>query len=347
MLQHIYKISPVQKQKKRPVHPVFIPFAGCERRCVFCAQDIQTGQQTKEMQEIYARTKTKLEAQVSESNNHQPFELAFYGGTFTALPLEWQNKWLQLAKEYKEIGLLSAFRCSTRPDKINTEILDRLNHFGMQTIELGVQSFDTNALMASERGYSGEQAKAACEQVKASGFNLVIQLMPGMPGSTVSVFEQDMKTSEAISPTAMRLYPCLVLKGTALARVWQKGGYLPWDTDTTIEALAKAAQRLWQLNIPVIRIGLAPEQGLEDNILAGPWHPALGNSITGKAFYLWIKNILDSLPNPLLHLNIPRNVQGAFWGQKGNLKPYYNALGITRNNIKFWDCSLVRFITTY
>ncbi len=343
MLQPFYSLPPYLKQKQKNIHPIFIPFAGCATRCIFCAQNVQSGQMLCNMDDIYRAAQKQINQLLYKHSFEPKPELAFFGGTFTCLSQKWQEKWLNLAGLAKDKEKISGVRCSTRPDAISAKHLAWLKGQGMQTIELGVQSFDDRSLFAANRGYTGEVAAQACQKVLNAGLNLVIQLMPGLPGCSPDVFACDIRRIIELKPAAVRIYPCLVLKETRLAEIWQEGNFQPWSLQECENHLGQALKLLWQANIPVIRLGLAPEQGLADNILAGPWHPALGGAVQAQALYLWVQEKLTKLPGRVLGLNIPKASQGSFWGLNGNLKPAYQALGINSGNVCFWLWPIWRF----
>lgn len=339
-MQDFYSITPIFKQKNLQIVPVFIPFAGCKKRCIFCAQHYQTGRASKDLDNVFSITQNMLESAFQKKE--KIFELAFYGGTFTLLPDLYQEKLLALGHKYIKKGVVSSLRCSTRPDAVTPEQLLQLKKFGVKTVELGVQSFNDHALNLSGRGYSGQQAEDACRQVKQAGLDLVVQLMPGMPGVDAEIFRLDVNKSISLSPGAMRLYPCLVIDNTPLAKLWRRGEFAPWNAEETKKELGMALRDLWTAKIPVIRIGLAPEESLLPHILDGPWHPAMGNQIQAQAFYLWLKDKIKCLPGRLIGLNIPSRLQGAFWGHRGELKQAYEILGVTPKTTSYWKWPLIR-----
>ncbi|MDR2503012.1 MAG: radical SAM protein [Deltaproteobacteria bacterium] len=313
-----------------PVFPVFIPFAGCAGRCVFCSQERQTGTETRPLDSL----RRDLEA-------HPPAmrpvpELAFYGGTFTALPLKEQEAFLTLAAKLKAAGSICRTRCSTRPDALKPPLLARLAALGLDCLELGIQSFSAAPLQASRRGYSPETALRACRLAQEAGLELGVQLMPGMPGMEPEHFQRDMELCLELRPSLLRLYPCLVLEGTALAQDWKNGAYTPWSLELIMELLPPAILRLWRRGIRVIRLGLAPEEGLEPCILAGPRHPALGQRLRSRALFLHMK---EKLPPPqhmsTLELHAPNRCQGEFFGHRGELKEAYARLGLTPDRVRW------------
>ena len=390
--------EPQHPAHKARILPVFLPFAGCPQRCVFCDQAAQTGQAPEPLDALYHRLEALLSqppavdasagsspgsslsatrnaasnvdlgdpcgffdhapsaprnaapgatpgadlgkspAQRSAENPQPAQELAFYGGTFTALPEPWPRRFMELAGRFLASGRLSRIRCSTRPDAVDPARLAELKALGLSLVELGVQSFDDTALLASQRGYNGQTAQRACRAVGEAGLSLGIQLMPGLPGHTPAAFQADVAQAAAFAPELTRLYPCLVLAGTPLAEAWRAGAYAPWGLDTAVEQLALALPVLWAAGVPTARMGLAEQQGL--TVLAGPRHPALGQMARSAALLALVRQRLAELAqkgiiqrSPTV-LALPRRLQGEALGHKNALAPHYAALGLT---LHFWD----------
>ncbi len=333
---------PEPRNSAHVIYPVFIPFAGCARRCIFCAQTAQTGQAERTAQAALAGLAQALKLRAVQGG--APVELAFYGGTFSALPLAEQLACLELAAELREKGLLCALRCSTRPDAIDEKILARFKEYGLNTVELGVQSFSPAALAASGRAYDGALAVRACEMVREYGLVLGIQLLPGLPGSSPEDFLRDIETTAGLAPDFARLYPCLVLEGTGLAELWRAGSYAPWELEPCLDRLAAALPRLWNAGIKVVRLGLAQEQSLAGQILAGPVHPNLGGRARARALLDLVRNALAAFGKTPQALYCPRRFQGEIWGQSGELKPIYAGLDLLPEKLHWWDEDYFRLL---
>jgi histone acetyltransferase (RNA polymerase elongator complex component) len=320
-----------------PVHPVFIPFAGCPVRCVFCSQEAQSG--TSHTHNNVLASKVLAEIAQLASTGKPPVELAFYGGTFTALPLELMETFLSAANRLKEQALLSAVRCSTRPDALSMELLLKLKALGLETVELGVQSFCAEPLAASQRGYSPETAGQACHMVLEAGLRLGIQLMPGMPGMREKHFLYDLERCAAIRPDFARLYPCLVLEGTVLAELWRKKLFTPWPLEMVLELLPEGLLTLWRKGVKIIRMGLAPQKGLPERILDGPAHPALGQILRSRALFKFIaEKIRDSgSGESAWTLHAPKRFQGEFFGHGRELAENYARIRLNPADVHWWD----------
>lgn len=326
------------RRKRTPILPFFLPFAGCPHRCIYCAQEQQTGlpapQTPIALLEALAKIFDEKEGENTGKYLHLPpvFEFAFYGGTFTALPETLQLQCLERLAPLKESGRLSRVRCSTRPDSVTPSLLLRLKKAGLDLVELGIQSYSDMALRRSSRGYSGATALEACRMVQDAGLDLGIQLLPGMPGSTPDVFLEDAQKSLEMQPKCLRWYPCLVVEGTRLALLWKRGLYAPWSLPETVETLGRALSLAWARRVPVIRLSLAPEPELEAAILAGPRHPALGNLIQGEALYLTLSDRLQKSSHPV-HVALPSFCQGFFYGDRGSLRSRWEGLGLSASQI--------------
>ena len=347
----------VPRNRGQTLIPLFLPFSGCPVRCVFCAQDVQTGLSAcmdaaapasvapvlpaSSLAGLLRRAHDNLE------NRHAlglpPAELAFYGGTFTAMPLPEQAACLDLAQKALERGWIHFFRCSTRPDCVDAAVLDRLRAAGCGCVELGVQSFADDALVASKRGYDGATALRACAYVKEAGLTLGVQLLPGMPGHTPDDFLRDVPLALAAGADILRFYPCLVLEGTALARMWRQGLYSPWGLEDTLDCLAQGWLLAQKAHIPVIRMGLAPEASLDAALLAGPVDLALGSRVMGRALLLTVRQHLEQLavasgmdaPPVLQALCAPPSCQGYIWGMRGELRAAWANLGLPLDGLTF------------
>jgi histone acetyltransferase (RNA polymerase elongator complex component) len=336
-----------------------LPFSGCPQRCLFCSQEAQTGTGRKSVAEALREADadlTKRHALFYNGKTTQgAYELAFYGGTFTALSPADRDACLRFAALWRARGMVDKARCSTRPDALDAPLLEALRQGGFACVELGVQSFSDTALRSVRRGYTGKEVERACRLVKEAGLALGVQLLPGLPGQTRAEAEADIERCRAIGPDLTRLYPCLVLEGTGLAALWRRGEYRPWALEPTVNFLAWACRRLGEAGIPVIRMGLAEEPGLAEQILAGPRHPDLGGMVRGRALFACIAEQVaksghiaaqtarlraggpaSPRADGALRLSLPASLQGMFWGHGGELVPAYAALGIGKNNVVWW-----------
>lgn len=260
--------------KKQAIIPLFIPHMGCQHECVFCNQNTITA---SDSQMDSAKVKDVMD---SKLKNLEPLgldilEAAFYGGSFTGLPLELQRELLSTVLPYKQAGRINKIRISTRPDYINQEILDLLRLYSVDIIELGVQSFDDKVLAMSNRGHTVRQTIDACQLVQMNGFSLGIQLMIGLPGDSKEIAYQSAVKTVNIKPDFVRIYPTVVLEGSQLATMYRQNNYIPLTTEQAVDIAKDMVRLLHQEKIPIIRLGLKSTDNIcTSTDLANAYHPA-------------------------------------------------------------------------
>lgn len=328
---------------KKTIWPFFLPHHGCRRQCIYCDQTLQTAESHRPLAELFEIFQTSLESAVKV--RRPGFEVAFFGGTFADLPEPWPEQFIRAAMLHRPSGAIDRIRCSTSPEGLTRERLHALKTLGLDVVELGIQTFSDDSLKQSGRGYTGEQALAACRAVKDSGLSLVIQLLPGLPGHGLKDWRRDVTLTSNLEPEAVRIYPCLVVQGTPLESLWRRGEYRPWSLNPTIFALEEALTQLWARGIPVIRIGLAPEPKLLQSLAAGPWHPAMGSMARSRTLHRYIRYHMASLPRPATGLLCPKRHLAEVHGYKREGQIKLERLGLKKQNIRPWDYD--RFALTY
>lgn len=274
---------------KHYIIPIFVPHFGCPNDCVFCNQRKITGLSTN-------LTPDDAERIIIEHLNSlkEPsfIEIAFYGGSFTAIDLEIQKTLLNVAYGFKRQGKVDGIRLSTRPDAIDHRILSTLKEYEVDTIELGVQSLDDDVLALSNRGHKVADVYHAVRLIKDFGFNLGLQMMLGLPGDTKKKSIYTAKEFIRLKPECVRIYPTLVIKKTNLERDYLNGQYEPLSLDGAVE-LSTILLMMFQLNdINVIRVGLQPTENIQlgKDVVAGPFHAAFRQLVEANI----MKSILDT-----------------------------------------------------
>lgn len=221
-------------------------------------------------------------------------EVAFYGGTFTGLPKQRMMDLLGAVQPYIGDGSISSIRVSTRPDLVLENDLTMLRRLGVLTVELGAQSMDNRVLDLSERGHSAEDTIGSVRLLRRYGFRVGMQLMPGLPGDSETVFLRTVEQTIDLRPDMARIYPSLVIRGTELERLYREGHYRPLPLDRALKICEEACLRLEDSGIPVIRIGIlnAPALAERGDIIAGPWHASFGSLVRCGVYWRRIEHRL-------------------------------------------------------
>lgn len=309
---------------KQYIIPVFIPYSGCPHRCIFCNQKKITGEKTYLDTETIKKTIDNWLSLSTQQSVIGDRQIAFYGGSFTALPLERQESLLSSVLPYLNNKTIDSIRLSTRPDSITIENLALLKRYKVKTVELGVQSMDNSVLSLSERGHSADDIRSSCKMLKSQGFEVGIQIMPGLPGDT---FESSLYTVDEViklKPDFVRIYPAVVIKNTGLADLYLSGSFKPLSLGNAVK-LTKILLISFEVNnISVIRIGLQPTSSLMEKnvILDGPFHPAFRQLVESEIAYDIMKHAIHRRQK-LKH--------GIFFIHPAELSNY---IGQKRSNIK-------------
>lgn len=273
--------------KKHAIIPVFIPHRGCPNDCVFCNQKAITAR-TADVGPEDVRNIIEQYLPTLTGRGLETIELAFFGGSFTGLPIREQSAFLQVAREYKQAGKIDRIHMSTRPDYISPEILDNLRRFDADTIELGVQSFDDRVLAESNRGHTAAQVYEACDLIKDYGFELGIQLMIGLPGDNLEKCIYSAKETVKIGPSIARLYPTIVLEDTPLYDMYKAGTFHALSTEEAVTITKEMYRILVAAGIRIIRVGLKSTDLISgsgsdrDRTQGHTYHPAFRQLVEGE-----------------------------------------------------------------
>lgn len=287
--------------KKQYIIPIFVPHLGCPNDCIFCNQKSISGQKENMTKE---KAKKIIEEYINAiQTKDASIEIAFYGGSFTAIEPEKQVELLEVANEYIKKGKVESIRISTRPDCIDKETLKRLKKYKVKTIELGVQSANDYILKKANRGHTFEDVKKASKMIRWNGFQLGHQMMVGLPESTRTDEINTAKALIKLKPKMVRIYPVLVVKDTKLEKDYKNGIYEPLPLVQAVEICKQLVRMFADKKIDVIRIGLqnteeiTDPQGEKSQVVAGPYHPAFRQLVEAGMWY-------DAIVGKIKKLNV-------------------------------------------
>jgi histone acetyltransferase (RNA polymerase elongator complex component) len=266
--------------KKHANVAIFVPHQGCPGECVFCDQRAISGgseaPSPHDVVRLLEEGKRTLGPRVGEA------EIAFFGGSFTAIDPEYRKSLLMAAEPYLGKDSYAGIRVSTRPDAVDRKILVELKGRGVTAIELGAQSMDNTVLIAAGRGHTARHTEEASRLIKEAGFSLGLQMMTGLPGDSDEGALETARRFIALKPDTVRIYPALVLKGTRLEELYRAGSYTPQSLREAVSLCARLLGEFTGAGVRVIRLGLHAGESLARRIAAGPWHPALRDLAEGE-----------------------------------------------------------------
>ena len=272
--------------------PIFIPELACPHRCVFCNQNrISGATDIPSPGEVPGIVETKLQYMAPDSH----INIAFFGGSFTGIPTEQQQEYLQAAQRFIESGRVQGIRISTRPDYIDTEILEMLKTYKVTCVELGAQSFDSEVLQRSERGHTAEDIIRASQLIKEYDIELGLQMMIGLPGDTRAKAIMTARQIIGCKASNTRIYPALVIRDTPMEQLYNAGEYTPLTLEEAIDWTKDILPVFESNGVQVLRVGLHPSEELisETSLVAGPFHVSFKELVLSA---IWRDRFDEGLP---------------------------------------------------
>lgn len=299
---------------RNSIIPVFVPHLGCPNDCVFCNQRRISGH----IEPATAQTvKNAIEEAAALTPPGTKRQLAFYGGSFTAIPEARQIELFEAAQPYLADGTISSIRLSTRPDAIDDTVLKRLKKYGVTVIELGAQSMCDRVLELSGRGHDSAAVADASKLIKAAGFDLILQMMTGLPGDTDESCIETAKKIIDLVPNGVRIYPTVIVRDTVLCDMWRAGTYKEHTVEDAVRVCSKIVPLFNEAGIPIIRMGLNPTEDLSGgDALGGAYHPALGELVHSRIMLEKARGLLaGARPGSSVVLGVNRSDVSKMIGQ--------------------------------
>ena len=271
---------------KRRIIPVFVPHLGCPNDCVFCNQRRISGA----VKPADADMVTQAIKNVCTDGDYSNWELAFYGGSFTAIEDNLRAELLAATEMFVKGG--GVLRLSTRPDCIDEEVLMQLKSAGVKTIELGSQSMDDEVLRKSGRGHTAFDTERAATLIKYFGFELILQMMTGLPGDSLEKTKYTAEKITELRPSGVRIYPTVIIRDTPLCDLWKTGKYSEHTVEEAVNWCSEIVPMFKKAEIPIIRLGLNPTDDLSGgDALGGAYHPSFGELVYSKIYLKKAKRV--------------------------------------------------------
>lgn len=295
---------------------IFVPHIGCPHRCSFCDQRTISGTQKAPSGDDVREICTKALGEIKSPENT---EIAFFGGSFTAIPQSYMIELLESAYEFIGNGKFKGIRISTRPDCITPEILDLLRKYGVTAIELGAQSMSDTVLSANERGHTAEDVYKSGALIREYGFELGLQMMVGLYKSTIHDEYQTFSAIKDIHPDTVRIYPVVILKNTKLGELYRSGEYKPFDFETVLYVSSVSLEKFEKLGIRVIKCGLHASEFVEKDMIGGFYHPAFRELCENEIYRRRMECKIDSDKKSCVFAVNPSCISKAVGQRKSNI----------------------------
>ena len=290
---------------------LFVPHKGCPHQCTFCNQKSISG----ETKSITADDVHSAVIEAEKNHSVENAEIAFFGGSFTAIPRDYMLELLRAAESHIDKKKFKGIRISTRPDAIDRDICEILKEYKVTAVELGAQSMNDNVLALNKRGHSVKDIENAMALLKEYGFEAGLQMMTGLYGSDENESIETAKAIIKLHPDTVRIYPTVVIENTELADLYKSGEYKAQSVSEAADICAKLILMFEKENIKIIRVGLHSGGGVDEGYVAGAFHPAFREICESRIYLNEIKKQLSNKTGSYI-VYVPKGATSQAVGQK-------------------------------
>ncbi|MFH1510023.1 MAG: tRNA uridine(34) 5-carboxymethylaminomethyl modification radical SAM/GNAT enzyme Elp3 [Candidatus Nealsonbacteria bacterium] len=269
----------------------------CPGKCIFCPTEKNLPksylsgepavERAKKLKfDPYLQVQKRIEMLNNEGHPTDKVELRTIGGTWSYYPKTYRNWFIKrcfeacnkkTSKNLKEAQKLNetakhrivGLSIETRPDFINQKEIKHLRELGVTMVELGIQSIYDDVLKLNSRGHDRKTIISATKILKDYGFKILYQMMPNLMGSSLKRDKETFKelfSNQDFQPDFLKIYPCALIKGTDLYKLYKKKKYKPYGEKQLI-SLVKDIKKIIP---PYIRIQRITRDIPSHSIVLGP-----------------------------------------------------------------------------
>ena len=237
-------------------HVVYIHIPFCQTKCLYCGFYQNASKQAVE--DVYVTGLIKeieSEAKSPQMRNTAIDCVFLGGGTPTSLSAANAARLLQAIQASFNLLPTCEFTLEGRIHDLVPEKIETWLKYGVNRVSLGVQSFDTELRRRIGRLDTREEVLKRLALLKSYDVTVIVDLIYGLPGQTMELWLEDVKTLALADVDGMDLYQLNIFPGGALAKAVQNG-VVPPCADIAGQADMYVAARDYLLNQGVERLSL-------------------------------------------------------------------------------------------
>ena len=229
---------------------IHIPF--CAHKCGYCDFASLAG-----ADHLADRYLSALECELAGAlGQPQEVDTIFVGGgTPTRLTAAQLERLTRMIRRWLVLAPGGEWTVEANPGTLDPAKADVLARAGVDRVSLGAQSFRPESLRVLERQHGRAEVEQALEIVRPRFQRWSLDLIFGVPGSTLDDWRSDLEIAIGFGPAHLSCYGLVFEKGTALWRQWHSGVVRPDAEDlersmheTTIERLAAAGLAMYEIS---------------------------------------------------------------------------------------------------
>jgi oxygen-independent coproporphyrinogen-3 oxidase len=262
---------------------IHVPF--CAHKCGYCDFAALAG-----VDHLADRYLTALECEMATSLGGEPHEVDTIfvgGGTPTRLDVRQLAQLLAMIRTWFPLAGGGEWTVEANPGTLDEDKADVLADGGVNRVSLGAQSFHLELLHVLEREHGPDAVARAVELVGPRFPQWSLDLIFGVPGASLAMWEADLSAALGLGPAHLSCYGLVYEKGTPLWKEWQAGRVKAVDEETERAMYAHTIDRLQEAGLPQYEISNFARLGHESrhNLVYWANEPYFGVGV-GAARYL-------------------------------------------------------------
>ena len=259
-----------------------IPF--CVRKCAYCS--FVSFPAAAEEKDAYVASLLR-EAELRQSEADGPVETVYIGGgTPSLLSPSQLRRLIAGLREYYEIQPDAELSMESNPGTLTAAFLDTAVSAGVNRLSLGMQAYQPEILQFLGRFHSFEEVSRSVSMARAAGLNnLNLDLIFGIPGQTLSDWDETLDAALSLSPDHLSAYGLIPEEGTPLQRWLENGEAVLPDPDIEREMYDLAIRKLRAAGLEQYEISNFARKGFECRHNIGYWTqvPYLGLGLSAAS----------------------------------------------------------------
>ncbi len=208
-----------------------IPF--CKQRCIYC-DFFSTTQEEKQADYVHALCH-ELEIRKEYLNGESIGTIYLGGGTPSRLGQQELEEIFSCIYKLYKVEADVEITLEANPDDLDPAYIAVLRTLPFNRLSMGVQTFDEKILQFLHRRHTPAQTLRAFHDCRIAGFrNIGIDLMYGLPGETLLLWERDLEQTLALRPEHISAYHLTYEKGTPLWKMREQHKVEEADEETSV-----------------------------------------------------------------------------------------------------------------
>ena len=249
---------------------IYIHVSFCKTRCIYC--DFYTRTDMSPRNSYVEALCREIELRKDYTGGEKIETIYFGGGTPSQLSYNDFTRIFDTIGRHFEVSEDAEITMEANPDDLRPQYFDSIRSLPFNRLSIGIQSFNDNELRFLKRRHTAIDAKEAVNRSREAGFeNISIDLMYGLPGQTMNIWQSNLYEAIALDVQHISSYHLIYEQGTRLYRLFKHGNVKPVDEDLSADMFAAMIERLSKVGFQHYEISNFARNGLVSRHNSSYW----------------------------------------------------------------------------